>query len=812
VTEWILHNLAFRLGALPPRAGERINPHIRFEQPWPQWLYVFVVLGSIALILALYRREGKASVPSKLLLAGLRIAVVLLAIFMLSEAVLSVERKGDPFLTILVDDSASQRIADQYDQPEIQTALDALAASDADAKAAAAAGDLAGQTTRLALAKGLILKEDSKLLRELQKQHKVKLYVVSSAVRQLAEVDRPDHVVRAAAALRSVEAAGGQTRLGDGVRQVLTELRGTPPSAIVLFTDGQTTEGEPLSKAAELAAKKDVPLYAVGLGSALPARDIELSELLVDDVVFVDDAVRFQAKLVSRGFKGEKVVVRLKELPPGSTDPNNTRELESKEVDAPADGESARVEIIHHPKTTGERTFIMEVEKRPLELQFDNNRIERAITVRKEKLKVLLVDTEPRYEYRYLKNYLERDETIDLNVVLLSSDPEYSDQDRSALPTFPAAKDDLFAYDVVLFGDADTSFLSRSQMQNLVEFVTGKGGGVLFVAGELFNPLSYRGSPLEFLLPIELADARNPTAVGTTVTSFRPELTLEGRASPIFRFGDDEASSMQIWKQLPELFWYFEAPRKKPAALVLADHPTVIGSDGRIPLVLYQFVGQGKVMFHALDDTWRWRFRAGDKFFGRFWVQTVRFLARSRLVGQRQAEVQTDRRRYQRGQPIAFRVRFPNPGLAPKTGDVVVQFERSGQGPRKLTLKLVPGTPNVFEGALPQAAEGDYEVRLMPPPVLDPIPKTSFRVEPPVNEFERIEMNEPELRRAADTTKGKYYTPLTAETLLQDLPKPSQVPLDTDPPIPLWNTWPVLALFLVLLTAEWVFRKRRQMV
>ena len=81
-----------------------------------------------------------------------------------------------------------------------------------------------------------------------------------------------------------------------------------------------------------------------------------------------------------------------------------------------------------------------------------------AITVRKEKLKVLYVDTEPRYEFRYLKNYLERDETIDLNIVLLSSDPAYSQQDRSALSTFPAAKDALFAYDVVIFGDADTSF------------------------------------------------------------------------------------------------------------------------------------------------------------------------------------------------------------------------------------------------------------------------------------------------------------------------------------------------------------------
>ena len=250
-------------------------------------------------------------------------------------------------------------------------------------------------------------------------------------------------------------------------------------------------------------------------------------------------------------------------------------------------------------------------------------------------------------------------------MVLLSSDPEYSEQDRSALPTFPAAKDELFAYDVVIFGDADTSFLSHSQMQNLVEFVTEKGGGVLFIAGEIFNPLAIAARRWSCFCRSSWPTPAIRRPWAQAVNAFRPELTLEGRSSPIFRFGDNEAASMQIWQHLPELFWYFEAPRKKPAALVLAEHPTATGSEGKLPLILYQFVGAGKAMFHAFDDTWRWRFRAGDRYFGRFWVQTIRFLARSKLVGQRQAEVQTDRRRYQSGPADPARVRFPNPGLAP---------------------------------------------------------------------------------------------------------------------------------------------------
>ncbi|WP_422926056.1 VWA domain-containing protein [Singulisphaera sp. PoT] len=797
--DWLLTRLADRLGVQPAEAGEAIVPHIRFEQPWPQVVTLLVILGASALIIWLYRREGDVPIIYKMGLATIRITLLLLTIFMLSEAVLSVERTGLPYFVFMVDDSASGQIVDHFEDPKVKTAL----------------GELTKQAepTRLAVAKSWLSKDNAKVIQEIQKQNKVRFYLVSSSARMLSEIDKPANIKESLDKINGVEASGGQSRLGAGVRQVLTELRGVPPSAIVLLSDGQTTDGESLSKAAEFASRKGVPIYTIGLGSSEAPRDLELTELLVDDVVFVDDLVRFQAKLQSRGFAGQEVVVKLMERDRTSADPKASRELERIKVTVPPDGQPKRIEIGHRPKRIGEVVYTLEVDSLPRESQADNNRIERLVNVRKEKLKVLLVDGEPRYEYRYLKNYLEREETIDLNVVLLSSDPEYNEQDRVALPTIPASKEDLFAYDVILMGDADSSFLSASQMQNIADFVTEKGGGILFVAGENFDPLSYKGTPLEFLLPIELGDARNPSAVGNAIAAFRPELTVEGRSSPIFRFGDDEASSAQIWQGLPELFWHLEAPRKKPAAIVLAEHPTQMGSDGKLPIFLYQFVGSGKSMLNAVDDTWRWRFRVGDRYFGRLWIQTIRFLARSKLTGQKKAEIETDRRRYQRNQPIQVRVRFPNPAIAPTGGEVSVQVERKGQAPKRLTLKPSPGTRNLFEGTLPQASEGEYEVRLMPPPALDPpVPPAQFRVDAPAGEMERVQMNEAELLRAATTSAGKYYTPYATASFLKDLPRPQKVPLDTDPPIPLWNTWPVLTLFLFLIGMEWVLRKRKQMV
>ncbi len=128
-------------------------------------------------------------------------------------------------------------IADQYDKPEVKTALDALAAPSANPRQRASRTSRAEkQTTRLDIAKGLILKDQARLLRELEKQHKVRLYLVSNAARLLAEVDRPttcEPAVKSWCGRSSPRAANRGWAMESA--RCLTELRGAPPSAIVLL-------------------------------------------------------------------------------------------------------------------------------------------------------------------------------------------------------------------------------------------------------------------------------------------------------------------------------------------------------------------------------------------------------------------------------------------------------------------------------------------------------------------------------------------------------------------------------------------------
>ena len=575
------------------------------------------------------------------------------------------------------------------------------------------------------------------------------------------------------------EAAGTQTRLGDGVRQVLTELRGPPPSAIVLFTDGQTTEGESLSKAAELAARKGVPLYTVGLGSPEPARDLELSELLVDDVVFVDDAVRFQAKLSARGFAGEKVVVRLKEREPGSTRPEvGPGARDRRRSTRPATASPKRVELVYRPQDD-RRADLHRRGRAPAPRAPDRQQPHRAARHRpqgeaqgplpRQRAAVRVPLPEELPGARRVDRPEHRPALVDPGV-------------QRAGPLRPADLPGLQGRAVRLrrrhhrrrryqlpqpVADAEPRRSSSPR----------RGAASCSWRASSSTRCGYRGTPLELLLPIELADARNPTAVGTSVTSFRPELTIEGRAQPDLPPGRQRGRQHADLERAPRAVLVSSRPRaRSPRRRCWPNTRRRPAPEGKLPLIVYQFLGAGKVMFHAFDDTWRWRFRAGDRYFGRFWVQTIRFMARSRLVGQPPGGDPD------RPPPLPARAADPAPRPLPQPGPGPGRRRghdpdrAQGPGPAQADAQARARVEERLRGRLAAGRRGG--IRGPAPAAADPraadhgrIPRRSAdqRARTHRDEPARADPGGRAQRRASSTRRS------TADSLLKDLPEPSPV-------------------------------------
>jgi len=762
------------------------------------WMVLLAALIAIAFVAYQYYRErGAAGVGWRLLLGLMRLALIGIVIAMLYGWMRHRHKTDLPDLVIAIDDSASMATGDEYPKSDLREAVRKLANEEG-----------LSSPTRIELARALLTTESDgrSLLDELSEHYNIKFYRIGATSRVLS-TESP------AADLNEFRAVGESSELGNNLRDIIETQRGRPTAAIVVLSDGITTAGRSLAETAEYARRKNTPLFLIGLGNDKPARDLRLTDLLASDVVFVDDTANFDMKLTAEGFEGESVTVKL-------IREGESAALDQKTVAITEDGVAQKIRLSHRPDTMGEFDYAVVVEPAEGEMNRDNNRETKHVSVRDETIRVLLAGSFPTFEYTYLKRLFSRQvkksdptaKSIDLVTVLQSADLDYAKIDETAERLFPVDKETLFEFDVIILCDLDPRPLKQDSMQNIADFVKERGGGVVFIAGEKYLPLKYQDTPLESLLPITLDLAKTPATDQAITSGYRPQPTRLGMTMPQMQFGDSVGQSLDVWRKLPELYWLLETPDLKPAARVLVEHPTRTGGDGRaLPVISMHYVGAGKVIFHATDESWRWRFP-----FNQYWVQTARYLSRSKLLGQsRAAEMTIDREdgEYRRGDPVYLRVRFLNETQAPPEADgVTIMLEREGGRRRSMKLAHDPSTRGVFETTISQLAEGSYRAWVAAPTLEGKPPARNFIVVAPPGEQARIEMDTADLKQAAKISRGEFYTLDTVDDLLDDLPEGRQVRIETMPPETVWNApWFALA-FIVIIIGEWLLRKRLGML
>jgi hypothetical protein len=429
---------------------------------------------------------------------------------------------------------------------------------------------------------------------------------------------------------------------------------------------------------------------------------------------------------------------------------------------------------------------------------------------------------------------------VEIKVVLLNASKGWDTTDRAAYQVDKAGaqtgmptREELFGFDVIILGDVDPRQFKQATgvLQNIADFVKVKGGGLLFLSGEHGTPAAFADTPLADVLPVipDAAAPRTPEDAAIT-ESFRPKITPAGRQHPLFRFSPDDGEAANIWNRLQPLYWYAKGYRRKPNTVVLATHPdrpAEGGAAGELhPLVVQTFAGAGPVLFLGFDDTWRWRYRNDEEHFDRFWIQAVRVLAQSRV--RRVELLVSPKGEFRRDEKMTVIVRFPVEAPGPAAGQPVRVGLIRGPlpnsdgtpraGPREassLTLSRVPGPGVQYQTTLTHTPEGEYRFTLTDPespPGISP-PTAVARVLPPLGERDHVELNKSDLISAANLSSGGFYTLADADRVFDDLKNMERVPLNKPcPPIELWNSPAVYLLIVLLLSAEWMLRKRERLL
>lgn len=765
--------------------------------PWPVWAFWLLLIVGIGFVVTIYIREREvAGRIGKTLLATIRVAMLLLLGWMLLGWTWQQHRTDLPDLVLLLDDSASMGLADEIEDTRLRENLTARLKS-----------LKFDELTRLNIAKTILLENNEKLLKELSSRYRLKVIRVSAPARTMDSAEKS-----AAANLIALEAKVPASRLGDSLREVIELQRGRPTAAIVMLTDGIATEGTSLADAAAYARRKSIPLYFVGLGNERPSIDLQLADLLADEAVFLGDAIHFEFRLASRGYQG---AVKVKLLREGESEP-----LAEQSLNVTGDEASQIVRMTTRPKEQGDFDFVVQVEPQPREMNTTNNKLTRRVTVREEKLRVLLAQSYPNYEFRYLKNVLERElnrpgqegDERGFRSVLQEADVEYVETDKSAAAVFPVSRDELFKYDVLILGDVNPALLTQSVLENIYEFVNVRGGGLVIMSGPKYMPQAYRDSPLAPLFPASVDAIAVPDADQVLKAQFRPRLTPLGVNSPALQLMEKPADNLQLWNEtLAPLRWMVRVSDLRPGVRVLAEHPDLRGIDNQpLPIITLQFHGAGKVVFHATDETYRWRFRAGDIYFARYWIQTIRYLSRSKLLGEADGvELTVDREEYQQGESLRLRARFLDDRAAPTEDDGVLCIVQHDAGQRRsVRLRRDALNRGVFEAVVDTLPPGRYRAWIASPVFPGRPPSREFRVNSPPGELAEVQMKARDLQEAARTSGGTFYRASDTGKLLAALPPGRHVRVESLPPEPLWNLSWLPMVFVGLLASEWLLRKK----
>ena len=785
-------------------AGDAVEETWRLMEVPPLWVVVLILIpGAFGVAYLAYWRES-ISRAARWTMVTLRALSLLLLLVVLARPVHVRQQQNviAPEVLLLFDDSGSMSREDAYaGDPDARAALEALTGQAPEGQTRARiAGAVRGALETLAADRGYV----------------PRTFRFADDLAPLAQ----------GAAL---EGKGAATSIGDAVRAALAGHRGRYVSDVVIVSDGRSNSGSAVEEAAGAAGVAGVAINTIVVGD--DRTEVNVAVELVDSPssVLEGDQVEIAARVSARGTDGGSVVLQLEELSTSGSE--EVRLVTSEEVPLVESGD--RVVLVAGRDAldygSSERRFRLRVDPLEGERVTDDNELVLSVTVTREKVRVLYVEGYPRYEYRFLNTELRRiDDRIDVQLFLLSATPDFQ-QDRTrglpALTAVPTAREELLEnYDVVILGDINPYDISPDPargeefVRSLFEFVE-RGGGLCIIAGQYDMPRSVAGTEFADLLPVELDRAGVSMLDVPTEKEHRYTLEDPGAPHEIVRLEQDAEVNRALWEDdrgLRGFYWHYPVRGAKAGSQVLLRHPvaSVAGGGERDPLLVTGYFPSGRTLFLAVEATNRWRYRFGYRYYEAFWRNTLRWLALGRMrSGDRRFELESLRTEYDISDRVTLEARVLDEDFRPSEEPSQSVILRTPDGEElDLVLAGVEGRPGLYRGTYQPERPGRY-VTLVESETGSERVRTEFDVLLPSRENADPSPDPILMARLAALTGGVATSAADLEAIEAAFPpdqerrEPVSSQLEDA-----WDRWATLLLALGLLSAEWLLRKRMELV
>ncbi len=744
---------------------------------WPEWVLVLLILAAAVGLALLIRSRRSQAAPvmrgwRSWIIWGLQtlLAASLLVLLWQPSITVAELKPQQNIIAVLVDDSRSMGISEDGSTRQAQ-AVNALQN-----------GVLAG----------------------LNRSFQTRLYRVDDAP---ARID----------SLQDLHPNAPSTRIGDSLKQLSEETSDLPIGAVVLLSDGDDNSGGISADAISALRARHIPVHTVGFGRERAQHDVELDDVTVAPRALAGSRLAAKITLHQRGYAGAKIALTVRDVSAAQV-----KLLASRTITLGPDGNLQTETLMFDIGGAAART--LQIAAAPLsgEENTANNALSRVVNVGSDARRILYIEGEPRWEYKFIRQAEEDDRMVQIVSMVRTSENKIYRQGisdpKELAGGFPSRAEDLFGYQGLIIGSVEAGYFTPGQQELIREFVDRRGGGLLFLGGQFaLADGGWNASSLTDLLPTSLpseagtfhreADPRN----GTTHTT--AELAPAGVDSIITRLVDDPAANAAKWKKLPYLMDYQDSGTAKPGAAVLA---YVITPEGRtLPLLITESFGRGRTAIMATGGSWRWQMSSplGDTAHDLFWQQLLRWLV-SDTPGSVAASVPAQMLLDNGSIAITADVRDQQYNPAPDA-----RVEAHILGPSGITALVemtpVPDNPGQFQAAWSAPKIGSYLTEVTAQRH-DPKTGTVKELGRDVLTFQRVdgvaenfhtEQNRDLLERLATQTGGQYWKPADLGKLPGAIPF-SEAGITMRETRDLWDL-PLVFLVLVLLRfSEWWLRRK----
>jgi uncharacterized membrane protein len=757
---------------------------------WPKWMLLLLILTAAAALAWLIRSRIARAAPNMRgwrtwVIWGLQTLLAALILVLLWQPAITVAelKPQQNIIAVLVDDSRSMAISED------------------------------GSTRQAQAVKAL----QNGVLSSLNRSFQTRLYRVDSVPARIDSLE----------SLKALEPVAPSTRIGDSLKQLSEETSDLPIGAVVLLSDGDDNSGGIGADAISALRARHIPVHTVGFGRERAERDVELDDVVVAPRALADSRLAAKVTFHQRGYAGAKVTLTVRAIS-GSDASGQGKLLASRAVTLGPDGNLQSETLMFDIGGAGAKTLQIAAAPLPGEQNTANNTLTRLVNVGSEPRRVLYIENEPRWEYKFIRQAEEDDRMVQIASMVRTSENKIYRQGisdpKELAGGFPSRPEDMFLYQGLIIGSVEAGYFTPGQQELIREFVDRRGGGLLLLGGQFsLADGNWNTSNLTDLLPTTLptqagtfhreADPRN----GTTHTTV--ELAPAGMDSIITRLVDDPAANAAKWKTLPYLMDYEDPGTPKPGAARLAN---MITPEGRkLPLLITENFGRGRTAIMATGGSWRWQMSSplGDTAHDLFWQQLLRWLV-SDTPGHVAASVPAQMLFDSGAVTITADVRDQNYNPAP---DAKVEAHILGPSGVSALVEMapVPDSPGQFQAVWSAPKTGAYltEVTAQRSISNNGSERDTGKMKElgrDVLTFQRMdgvaenfhtEQNRELLERLAAQTGGQYWKPADLAKLAGSIPF-SEAGVTVRETKDLWNL-PLVFLVLVLLRfSEWWLRRK----